>query len=203
MMSSDYTEEQLKTNPAQFIEQQIKELARTSPGNRLPFEKDYSIFDEPLVRFADGSDPLFAEYKAVIDPAHLMPREALAQTYNKNPEDIPAPLSVISWILPIAEKTRKSNRNQTLVPSRLWAYTYYYGEKFNVALREYVVKLLTEMGYLAAAPVMQPYFKTGTNEKGRYSNWSERHIAYAAGQGTFSLSDGFITERGAPTAVAV
>jgi epoxyqueuosine reductase QueG len=29
-----------------------------------------------------------------------------------------------------------------------------------------------------------------------YSNWSERHIAYAAGLGTFSLSDGFITERG-------
>ncbi|MFC2070768.1 epoxyqueuosine reductase, partial [Chloroflexota bacterium] len=35
-----------------------------------------------------------------------------------------------------------------------------------------------------------------TNEKGPYSNWSERHIAFAAGQGTFSLSDGFITERG-------
>jgi epoxyqueuosine reductase QueG len=34
------------------------------------------------------------------------------------------------------------------------------------------------------------------NEKGMYSNWSERHIAYAAGLGTFSLSDGFITERG-------
>ncbi len=29
-----------------------------------------------------------------------------------------------------------------------------------------------------------------------YSGWSERHIAYAAGLGTFSLSDGFISERG-------
>jgi len=35
-----------------------------------------------------------------------------------------------------------------------------------------------------------------TREKGYYSNWSERHIAYTAGLGTFSLSDGFITERG-------
>jgi epoxyqueuosine reductase QueG len=43
---------------------------------------------------------------------------------------------------------------------------------------------------------MQPYFKTYTNEKGPYSNWSERHIAYATGLGTFSLSDGLITERG-------
>ena len=52
------------------------------------------------------------------------------------------------------------------------------------------------MGYLATAPMIQPYFKITYDEKGGYSNWSERHIAYAAGHGTFSLSDGFITERG-------
>jgi epoxyqueuosine reductase QueG len=28
------------------------------------------------------------------------------------------------------------------------------------------------------------------------STWSERHAAYAAGLGTFSLNDGFITEKG-------
>ncbi len=66
-------------------------------------------------------------------------------------------------------------------------------------MREHVVELLTKMGYLAAAPLKQPYFKKAyapVNEKGPYSNWSERHVAYAAGHGTFSLSDGFITERG-------
>jgi len=31
---------------------------------------------------------------------------------------------------------------------------------------------------------------------GPSSNWSERHIAYAAGMGTFSLNDAFITEKG-------
>jgi len=31
---------------------------------------------------------------------------------------------------------------------------------------------------------------------GLASNWSQRHIAYAAGLGTFSLSDGFITPKG-------
>ena len=49
---------------------------------------------------------------------------------------------------------------------------------------------------MTTAPVIQPYFKIQSNEKGDYSDWSERHIAYVAGQGTFSLSDGFITERG-------
>jgi epoxyqueuosine reductase QueG len=52
------------------------------------------------------------------------------------------------------------------------------------------------MGYIATGPAIEPYFLRLANEKGEYSNWSERHIAYAAGHGTFSLSDGFITEYG-------
>ena len=196
MKLSTDAKEKLQTNPAQFIEEEIKEFTRTSPLNRLPFLNDYIMWDEPLVRFADGDDSIFTEYKTIIAPTHLTPREALAKAYNKNPEDMPARLSVISWILPTAEETRKSNRAETLVPSRLWSHTRWYGEKFNGALREHMVEALTELGYLAVAPFLQPYFKTDRNEKGPYSNWSERHIAYAAGHGTFSLSDGFITERG-------
>ncbi len=184
---------------AQFIEQEIKTFVRTSPQNRLPMMDDYIMWDEPLVQFADSDDPLFTEYKKIIDPTHLTPREALAKAYDKNPQDMPAHLSVISWILPTTEKTRKSNRGETLAPSRLWSHTRWYGEKFNDALREHVVEVLTEMSYLAAAPMSQPYFKIDYDEiskRGYFSNWSERHIAYAAGLGTFSLSDGFITERG-------
>jgi len=184
---------------AQFIEQEIKTFARTSPQNRLPMMDNYIIFDEPLVQFADSADPIFTEYKRIIDPTHLTPREALAQANDKSPQDMPAHLSVISWILPITDKTRNSNRKEMLVPSRLWSHTRWYGEKFNDALREHVVEVLTEMGYLAVAPMLQSYFKiVHENTKGPefFSNWSERHIAYAAGLGTFSLSDGFITERG-------
>ncbi len=195
-MLSWQVKEQFKTNPARFIEQKIKEFTRTSPLNRLPFINDYVIWDEPLVRFADGDDPIFTEYKTIIAPTHLTPREALAQAASKSPRDMPARLSVVSWILPAVAETRKSNRTETLVPSRLWSHTRRYGEQFNEALREYVVELLTGMGYLAAAPMLQPYFRVDRNEQGPYSNWSERHIAYAAGQGTFSLSDGLITESG-------
>jgi epoxyqueuosine reductase QueG len=189
--------ENLKTNPAQFIEQEIKEFVRTSPANRLSFLNDYVIWDEPLVGFADGDDPIFTKYKSIIASEHLTPREALAKTYNKSSEDIPSRLSVISWILPVVEETRKANRAEIRIPSRLWSHTRWYGEKFNETLRAHIVTLLTGLGYMAAAPFLQPYFKTYTNEKkGLYSNWSERHAAYAAGLGTFSLSDGLITERG-------
>ena len=39
-------------NPAQFIEQEIKEFVRTSPANRLSFMNDYIMWDKPLVKFA-------------------------------------------------------------------------------------------------------------------------------------------------------
>ena len=196
MRLSAKNKEKLETNPVQFIEQEIKEFVRTSPDNRLSFINDYVMWDEPLVGFADGKDPIFTEYKTIIAPEHLTPHEALAKAYDKNPEDMPERLSVISWILPTVEETRKSNRTEVRVPSRLWSHTRWYGEKFNEKLRAHVVALLTDMGYLAAAPLSQSYFKIYTNEKGPYSNWSERHMAYAAGLGTFSLSDGLITERG-------
>ncbi|MFC1897748.1 epoxyqueuosine reductase [Chloroflexota bacterium] len=195
-MLSQQAKKQFQTNPAQFIEKEIKEFTRTSPLNRLSFIKDYIIFDEPLVKFADGDDPIFTEYKSIIAPTHLTPREALAKAYSKGAKDMPAYLSVISWILPAVEETRKSNRVETLVPSRLWSHTRWYGEIFHTTLRTHIVEVLTEVGYLAVVPFLQPYFQTYTNEKGPYSNWSERHIAYAAGHGTFSLSDGLITERG-------
>jgi epoxyqueuosine reductase len=181
---------------AAFIKEEISALARHSPLNRMPGANDDFIFDEPLVQFADGNDPIFMEYKRIIDSSHLTPHEALARAYGKSPDDLPAHLSVISWILPITDKTRASNRRQKTRPSRLWSYTRWYGENFNEALRAHVVEVIIERGYLATAPMLQSYFKRMDNATGPLSNWSERHIAYAAGLGTFSLSDGFITERG-------
>ena len=184
---------------AQFIIDDIKAFVCISPANRMSVMEGHAIYDEPLVQFADGDDSIFTEFKTIINPAHLTPREALVNALEEPLERLPAHLSVISWILPITAKTRESNRPRKRTPSHLWSNTRWYGEKFNEALREHVVKLLIGMGYRATAPMSQSYFHveyTDIDERGYYSNWSERHIAYAAGLGTFSLSDGFITERG-------
>jgi len=178
------------------IEQTIRDFVRESPLNRMPDDADQPIFDEPLVRYAAGDDVLFTQYKTIIAAAHLTPREAVALALGTQHDEIPAPLSVISWILPVALHTRKSNRGEKTKPSRLWAYTRWYGEKFNEALRSHVVAKLREVGYRAVAPAIEPYFKQERTATGYYSNWSERHVAYVAGHGTFSLSDGFITEKG-------
>jgi len=188
--------DQLESHPAEFISQRIRGFVNTSPASRLDFMNDYMMFDEPLVRFADGDDGIFTEYKEIIGQVHQTPRQALATAYEKTPEEMPARLSVISWILPITGETRESNRKETKGPSRLWCHTRWYGEKLNEKLGAFMVELLSTAGYLAVTPHWQPSFKMFSNEKGLYSNWSERHIAFAAGHGTFSLSDGFITERG-------
>jgi len=44
--------------------------------------------------------------------------------------------------------------------------------------------------------VLSSGFKSITLPNGPASTWSERHIAHAAGLGTFGLSDGLITARG-------
>jgi ferredoxin len=181
---------------ASEITNAIRSLAASSPVNRMPTDKNDLIFGMPLVQFADGDDPVFSEYKSVIDSSHMTPREALSRVYEKAPGELPDKLTVISWILPVSEKTRKSNREETKIPSRLWSHQRWFGEVFNDALRDYVVAFLIEKGYLATAPMKTTHFQIKRTDKGLFSNWSERHIAYAAGLGTFSLSDGFITESG-------
>jgi epoxyqueuosine reductase len=181
---------------ATVITNAIRAFAAASPLNRMPMDRNDLIFGRPLVQFADGDDPIFNEYKEIIDPSHMTPREALAKVFGKEPGDLPDKLTVISWVLPVSEKTRKVNREETRTPSRLWSHQRWFGEIFNDALRDYVVEFLTEKGHLATAPMKTTYFQIKANDRGHFSNWSERHIAYAAGLGTFSLSDGFITESG-------
>ena len=104
------------------ITDDIKTFARSSPSNRMPASENEYIFDEPLVQYASGDDPIFTEYKNIIDEFHLTPREALSMAYDKKPENMPDNITVISWILPITEKTRESNRKEIRLPSRLWSH---------------------------------------------------------------------------------
>ena len=167
-----------KQNPAvDTITSEIRSFARQSPLNRIPNSEQDFIFDEPLVHFAGSDDPIFTDYKEIIGPEHLTPREALAGVCNKTLAELPESLSVIAWILPITEKTRLSNRSETRLPSRFWSHTRWHGEIFNDALRNHIAEFLTGKGYLAAAPALPAFVKVFNNEKGMHSSWSERHIA--------------------------
>ncbi len=194
-MLSEERKAQYKTDSANAMKQEIREFA-AGPANRMPSNREHIIFNEPIIGFVDGSDPIFTEYKTIISPTHMTPAEAIANAYEKEISEVPQKLSVVSWILPFTEEVRKSNRTETKGPSRLWSHGRYYGEVFNEELRRHVMGVIEELGYMAAAPQIQPYFKMEVTDKGLQSNWSERHVAYAAGLGSFSLTDGFISEGG-------
>jgi len=185
---------------AQAIEEFIKTYVAESPENRLSQIDDSPIFEEPLVGFAAGEDPLFQHYKELIGPFHFTPKEILERSLSlasgghatKTGE-----VSVICWALPIAANTRASNAKRKSQPAPRWSDTKYYGERFNQSLRAALVSFLADKGHFAVAPALSPLFTLSLPEPGGWtSNWSERHALYAAGMGTFGLSDGFITERG-------
>jgi hypothetical protein len=179
----------------------IKAFIVDNPANRLALIDGATIFDEPLVGVADGDDPLFEEYKSVIGSTHPTPRELLAQQLAEAGDGCDTSMercSVVSWVLPIQENTRRSNGGPRSSPSKRWAHTRWYGEGLGEELRRHVEQLLRGAGYLAVAPVLRPEFKKYQLDlpDPLVSTWSERHVAYAAGLGTFSLNDGMITERG-------
>lgn len=191
--------EQFKQNPSRFLEKAIKEYVTGSPDNRFKAFNGDPIYDEPLVGFADGDDPIFQDYKTIIGDFHLTPREALEMYLRgKGNEDKKQPphVSVISWILPITYETRLSLRRESVVTSLRWNHTRWQGEELNKELARYVVSLLEEMGHQAVSPMHTDFWEDKELPDGLASNWSQRHIAYAAGLGTFSLSDGLITPRG-------
>ena len=104
---------------------------------------------------------------------------------------------MISWVLPITPATRISNRREERYPSRAWSQTRSYGEQFNASLRRHVIAYLESLGFQAVAPQLSPAWQELPDTPvGIASTWSERHAAYAAGHGTFSLNDGLITPIG-------
>jgi epoxyqueuosine reductase len=167
------------------LRDEIERFVRAHPDNRFPGGGG-PYFDAPLVGVAAADDPLFAEYKRIIGPFHRAPRELLAGA-----------VSVICWVLPITRDTRGSNRRERELPSLAWARTRSFGEEFNCALRRHVTRWLEERGHAAVAPMLAPdWRRVDDTPAGIASTWSERHAAYAAGLGTFSLNDGLITARG-------
>ena len=164
---------------------EIKRFIQAHPGNRLP-DSDAPYLDEPLVGFSSAEDPIFHDYRQIIGSFHLLPNELL-----------PGAATVVSWILPINLAVRVSNRSRKELPSREWALTRVHGETVNGDLRRHIVNWLAGKGHTALAPQYSPLWKEFADTPvGIASAWSERHAAFAAGLGTFSLSDGFITSRG-------
>jgi len=184
-------------DPAKWVKTLIKEFVNTSPENTLKNRTNEKAWEDPLVGFSSGDDPLYQEYKEYIGAFHWTPSEIFAMTFPA--VEVPAKdLTVISWILPQTEATKSDNRKEEAYPSERWARARMFGEEVNIKLAKHVVATLQEIGFRALAPsLLSPSFKWMRSESYAIaSTWSERHAAYASGLGTFGLCDGLITSKG-------
>lgn len=167
-----------------------------SPQNSLQNEAGEAAWDEPLVGFSSGDDAVYQDFKRYVGPYHWTPRAIFGQAFPETPVT-PGELTVIAWVLPQTEATKADNRQERLYPAERWARARIFGEMVNTQLRRQVVAALAASGYQAVAPVLAPQWSQKESELYVFaSTWSERHIAYASGLGTFGLCDGLITPKG-------
>ena len=187
------------------IMEAILKLYEESPENRIsadvaitPELAGLKMYDAPLVGVASAQDQLFDEY--------LRP-EVIGPWFMKPEKWLPGAQTVISLFFPFTEEVRASNRKQKDGPSGAWLHGRIEGQTFLIRFINRLKEWFEEAGVSACAPMTDSRFQAVHNgnkfheygcvtEKTFGSNWSERHIAYAAGLGTFGLSKGLITERG-------
>jgi len=180
-----------------WITEIVRTFVATSSENALKGTLDEKAFNDPLVGFSSGADPLYAEYVAHIGDFYLRPVDIFRKTFPDDSTAIPEALTVISWILPSTRATRRAQAAMDRRPCERWVRVRHHGELFNMALRRHVVATLAAAGIPAVAPMLSEFWSR--SDEGPYapcSNWSERHAAYAGGLGTFGLCDGLITPVG-------
>lgn len=112
---------------------------------------------------------------------------------------LPSGKSVVSIFFPYTDRIRKSNIDGDM-PSTEWLHGRIEGQFLINSLLKHLEKVFIELGFKAVVPILDSRFSASMGEETKESdfgsNWSERHVAYAAGLGTFSLSKGLITEKG-------
>ncbi|MFX1406063.1 MAG: hypothetical protein ACFFBW_03850 [Promethearchaeota archaeon] len=178
----------------------IKDIFDNSELNKLP-EKfgGERFFADPIIGVARGDDPIFQKFKEVVGPEHLTPLEMWIENgLEKTPV---SNLFTISIVFPFVERIRKEgSENQVIktritLPAEIYSIARNYANDFKIFVMEEIIKFFKEKDYHATAGMLSNAFTIIA--KGRfYSTWSERHVAFAAGLGTFSLHEALITEVG-------
>ena len=179
-----------------IIEEYIKDSGFSYISRNEAFDKAYvglELFEKPLIGYADVNDPLFDEFctnPKILNNKFMHPLKWL-----------PKANTVISVFFPFTDEVKKSNIMDLHDPSGQWLQARFEGQKHLNEITRYMLVRLMDEGYDSMAPALDPRYKGSFTEKRSKNmdyatNWSERHIAYVAGLGTFGLSGGLITDKG-------
>lgn len=158
---------------------------------------DAPMWERPLMGVAAGDDPYYEFLKEHIGDFHWSPAEAFALKYGEENTPEAGSLRVLSIIFPQTEETKAMQEKARVFPCDNWVVSRGEWEPLMKEFCMKVEKALEQQGVRCAAIDLRKEFSRQKSESlGIASNWSHRHSAFAAGLGTFGLSDGFISERG-------
>ncbi len=149
------------------------------------------IFEPPIFAFGSADDEYFTLLKqpSVVGKDFLLPKEWLRQSK-----------TVISVFLPFSKAVKKGNRKDTFWPTEEWLHGRIEGQTLLNELCTHLQSELKNAGYHSLVPTLDERFWSHKDypqqELSYKSNWSERHIAFICGHGTFGLSKGLITKNG-------
>lgn len=162
------------------IEKKIEKIIGDYVKNYMENPEVKTIWMKPIVAFASADDPTFEKLKEVANPNHLMPDDILLGSK-----------SVITYFLPFDESISISNMNGRH-SSKEWARAYVETNKMIGKLNDFIIDTINEMGNKAA----KLDSKLNMDYEKLISVWSNRHVAYIAGLGTFGLNNMLITKNG-------
>lgn len=139
------------------------------------------IWRMPLVGFADANSPYLQRLPELVMPGHRLPQDYLEQA-----------TVVISYFVPFTKAHGDQNlKGENDLASPSWAQSYLETNRMIEALNLALAEEIRRLGYHAVVP-----YGIGMDETLLKSPWSQRHIAYAAGLGTFGINHMLITDSG-------
>jgi epoxyqueuosine reductase QueG len=158
-------------NIAEFIVGSIKGLVVDSQNTK---------YREPIVAFADVDDPEFMIIKDITHENHMLPTEWM-----------PTGKTVVSFFIPFAAEMVQINKKAEYV-AREWAVAYI---ETNDMIKQICSTMAESLKKYDINAVWQLPAGSYDSEK-LMSYWSQRHIAYIAGIGTFGMNNMLITDKG-------
>jgi len=159
------------------IQELIAEYVEKYQAEKLPVK----IWRTPIVGYADAKDPYFKALKNVVVEAHKVPED-----FMENPN------IVISYFIPFTKELERTNVGvKDNLASNEWSKAYNDTNTMMGELNHYLVEELNALGYRAAVPEGVRMLTDVVK-----SNWSQRHVAYAAGLGTFGINNLLISSEG-------
>lgn len=175
------------------LEKLIIDYIAQSPMNII---NEKNAIDESTIGLKIFEGPLVAISSAYDEMYEMLKEDKIVGTHHMSPSQwLPISQSVISIFLPFSQRVKDSNSAIAKWPSKEWMQARIEGQDLVGALADYVSMELNKLGYKSLVPSKDDRFKADNKDKFT-SNWSERHVAFISGLGTFGLSKGLISKKG-------